>query len=115
MIKKINKNVTWVGKTDWNLKKFHGHEFSTFKGSTYNSYLIRDEKTALIDTVWKPYAKEFIDNLQNEIDLNDIDYIIANHAEIDHSGSLPALMELIPDKPIYCTQNCISSLKGHYP
>ena len=114
MLQKISKNITWVGKTDWNLRKFHGHELSTFKGTTYNSYLIRDEKTVLIDTVWKPYAKEFIENLKNEIDLNDIDYIIANHAEIDHSGALPELMELIPDKPIYCTQNCISSLKGHF-
>lgn len=114
MLKKINKNVAWVGKTDWDLRKFHGHELSTFKGTTYNSYLIRDEKTVLIDTVWKPYAKEFIENLKNEIDLDDIDYIIANHAEIDHSGALPELMELIPGKPIYCTQNCISSLRGHY-
>ncbi len=114
MGKKINDNITWVGKTDWNIKKFHGNEYSTFKGTTYNSYLVRDEKTALIDTVWRPYADEFIENLKQEIDLKDIDYIIANHAEVDHSGSLPRLMELIPDKPIYCTQGGIQSLKGHY-
>jgi flavorubredoxin len=114
MGKKINDNITWVGKTDWNIKKFHGNEYSTFKGTTYNSYLVRDEKTVLIDTVWKPYADEFIENLKQEIDLEDIDYIIANHAELDHSGSLPQLMELIPDKPIYCTQSGVQSLKGHY-
>ena len=51
---KINDNVTYVGKIDWELRKFHGEELSTFKGSSYNSYLIRDEKTALIDTVWSP-------------------------------------------------------------
>ena len=84
------------------------------KGSSYNSYLIRDKKTALIDTVWSPFAKEFIEKLSTEIDLYKIDYVIANHAEPDHSGALQALMERIPEKPIYCTQNGIKSLKGHY-
>src|SRR5665647_1461999 len=111
---KINDNVTYVGKIDWELRKFHGEELSTFKGSSYNSYLIRDEKIALIDTVWSPFDKEFIAKLSSEIDLNKIDYVIANHAEPDHSGSLQALMEIIPDKPIYCTQNGVRSLKGHY-
>jgi flavorubredoxin len=69
---------------------------------------------ALIDTVWRPFAKEFVENLANEIDLNKIDYIIANHAESDHSGALPELMRLIPDTPIYCTKNGVKSLKGHY-
>lgn len=111
---KINDSVTWVGKVDWELKKFHGEELSTFRGSSFNSYLVRDEKIALIDTVWSPFDKEFIAKLSGEIDLNQIDYVIANHAEMDHSGSLPALMEIIPDKPIYCTQNGVRSLKGHY-
>jgi len=72
------------------------------------------EKNVLIDTVWQPFAKEFVENLSKEIDLNRIDYVIANHAEIDHSGALPELMRLIPDKPIYCTANGVKSLKGHY-
>jgi flavorubredoxin len=110
----IKNNVDWVGKVDWELKKFHGNEYSTHKGSSYNSYLIQEEKTILIDTVWKPYAKEFVDNLQNEIDLNKIDFIIANHAETDHSGSLPELMSKIPNTPIYCTANGVKSLTGHY-
>lgn len=111
---KIKNNVYWVGKVDWELQKFHGNEYSTHKGSTYNSYLIQEEKTVLIDTVWSPFAKEFVQNLQKEIDLNKIDYIIANHAEVDHSGALPELMRLIPDTPIYCTANGVKSLKGHY-
>ena len=111
---KINDNVTWVGKIDWELRKFHGEEYSTHRGSSYNSYLVRDEKIALIDTVWGPFAKEFIENLKKEIDLDKIDYIIANHAESDHSGSLPELMKEIPNTPIYCTSNGIRSLKGHY-
>lgn len=111
---KINDMVTWVGKIDWELRSFHGEEYSTNKGSSYNSYLIKDEKTVLIDTVWQPFAKEFVANLKKEIDLNKIDYIIANHSEIDHSGALPELMREIPNVPIYCTKNGAKFLKAHH-
>jgi len=110
----IKNNVYWVGKTDWELRRFHGHEYSTHRGSTYNSYLIKEEKIALIDTVWMPFSKEFVENLSKEVDLDKIDYVIANHAEIDHSGALPELMERIPNIPIYCTANGVQSLKGQY-
>ena len=114
MKKKINEYITWIGKTDWELKKFHGDEFTTTQGSTYNSYLIRDEKTVLIDTVWLPYDREFVTNLKKEIDLQKIDAVIMQHGEVDHSGALTELMEQIPNTPIYCTQNAIKSLKGQY-
>lgn len=110
----IFPNVYWVGKIDWELRKFHGEEYSTHRGSSYNSYLIQDDKTVLIDTVWLPFAKEFVDNLGQTIDLGSIDYIIANHAETDHSGALPELMRRIPGTPVYCTANGVKSLKGHY-
>ncbi|HRS82942.1 MAG TPA: anaerobic nitric oxide reductase flavorubredoxin [Smithellaceae bacterium] len=110
----ITPGVDWVGKIDWELRKFHGEEYSTHRGSSYNAYLVRDEKTALIDTVWSPFAKEFVNNLAKEIDLDQIDYVIANHAEMDHSGALPLLMHRIPDKPVYCTANGLKSIKGHY-
>jgi len=110
----VNENVSWVGKIDWELRKFHGEEYSTHRGSTYNSYLVRDQKSVLIDTVWKPFAGEFVENLKREIDLDKIDFVIANHAESDHSGALPELMKLIPDTPVYCTANAVKSLKGHY-
>ena len=111
---RIKENVTWVGKIDWELRSFHGEEYSTHRGSSYNSYLVRDQKTALIDTVWGKFSGEFVANLQKEIPLEQIDFIIANHAETDHSGALPELMRHIPDTPIYCTANGVSSLKGHY-
>ena len=111
---KIKENVFWVGKIDWELKKFHGDEYSTHCGSTYNSYLIKEEKTAVFDTVWAPFAGEYVRNLSREIELNKIDYVIAPHAETDHSGALPLLMNHIPDAPIYCTKNGVKSLKGHY-
>jgi len=111
---KITDTVSWVGKIDWELNRFHGDEYSTHMGSSYNSYLIRDEKTVLIDTVWKPFSKEFVANLKKEVDLNKIDYIIMNHNEVDHSGGLVELMREIPDTPIYCTKNGAKIIKGHY-
>ncbi|NLA57952.1 MAG: anaerobic nitric oxide reductase flavorubredoxin [Firmicutes bacterium] len=114
MKKHIKNNVYWVGKVDWELRDFHGYEYSTHKGSTYNAYLIQEEKTVLIDTVWLPFAEEFVENLAGEIDLRDIDYIVINHGEVDHSGALPILMEHIPDTPIYCTANAVKSLQGQY-
>ncbi|NLM86259.1 MAG: MBL fold metallo-hydrolase [Clostridiales bacterium] len=114
MRKPIKNNVSWIGKIDWALDKFHGDDYSVNHGSSQNAYLIEEEKVVLIDTVWKPHSTDFIDNLKKEIDLNKIDYIIANHGEVDHSGSLPQLMELIPNTPIYCTANGVKSLVGQY-
>lgn len=114
MKREIANNVYWVGKIDWELKKFHGDEYSTHKGSSYNSYIVKEEKTVLIDTVWLPFAKEFVDNLDAEIGLDTIDFIVQNHGEVDHSGALPELLRRRPDLPIYCTANAVKSLKGHY-
>ncbi len=110
----VKNNISWVGKVDWELRRFHGDEYSTHKGTSYNSYLVKEEKTVLIDTVWKPYAKEFVANLKSETDLKKIDYIIANHGEVDHSGSLAELMREIPGTPVYCTAAGVKSLKGQY-
>jgi anaerobic nitric oxide reductase flavorubredoxin len=110
----VKENITWVGKIDWELRKFHGEEYSTHRGSSYNSYLVKDKKTALIDTVWTPFAKEFVYNLKQTGALSSIDFVIANHGEPDHSGALPELMREIPDRPIYCTANAVKSLKGQY-
>jgi len=110
----MKPGVTWVGKVDWELRKFHGEEYSTHRGSSYNSYLVQDQKTVLIDTVWLPFAQEFVHNLEKVVNLSSIDAIIVNHGEQDHSGALPELMRHIPDTPIYCTANAVKSLKGQY-
>ncbi|MDO5018601.1 MAG: MBL fold metallo-hydrolase [Lagierella massiliensis] len=114
MKKKVKNNVYWVGKIDWELEEFHGSEFSVHNGSSQNAYLVQEEKTILIDTVWVPHKDEFVDNLKSEIDLKEIDYIVINHGEPDHSGSLPALMKEIPNTPIYCSANAKKSLIGQY-
>ena len=114
MKKLVKGNVYWIGKMDWELESFHGADYSINHGSSQNAYLIQEGKTVLIDTVWKPHSTEFIENLEREIDLKAIDFVIANQGEIDHSGSLPALMAKIPNTPIYCTANAIKSLVGQY-
>ncbi|NLO35413.1 MAG: anaerobic nitric oxide reductase flavorubredoxin [Clostridiaceae bacterium] len=114
MEKKLTDTVTWVGKTDWELVRFHGDEYSTHRGTSYNAYLVRDQKTVLVDTIWQPFDKEFVRSLRQVVDLHQIDAIVCNHAEIDHSGSLCELMREIPDTPIYCTSNGVKILKGHY-
>ncbi len=114
MRKLVKNNVNWVGYLDWELETFHGDDYSIMNGSSQNSYLIEEEKTVLIDTVWTPHKNDFVENLKSEIDLKKIDFIVANHAECDHSGSLTALMKEIPNTPIYCTALCQKSIEGQY-
>ena len=114
MRKHVKGNVSWVGYLDWELETFHGEDYAIKHGSSQNAYLIEEEKTVLVDTIWRPHRFEFIDNLKKEIDLSKIDYVICNHGEVDHSGALTSLMKEIPDVPIYCTANCVKSLVGQY-
>lgn len=114
MKKHVKNNVYWVGHIDWELTSFHGDDYSINNGSSQNAYLIKEEKTVLMDTVWIEHEDSFVANLKKEIDLADIDFIVVNHAEIDHSGALATLMEEIPDTPIYCSQNALSSIKGQH-
>ena len=114
MRKQVKNNVSWVGYMDWELETFHGDEYSILNGSSQNAYLIEEEKTVLVDTVWLPHRDEFIENLRTEGVLDKIDCIVVNHGEQDHSGTLPALMKEIPGTPIYCTANAVKSLEGQY-
>ncbi len=115
MERKLTEAVSWNGIIDWDLKSFHGEEYSTWSGSTYNAFVVRGkDKTALIDTVWMPFADEFVEELEKNVGLDKIDLIVANHGEVDHSGALPALLEKRPDLPVYCTANAVKSLKGQY-
>ncbi|USD36087.1 anaerobic nitric oxide reductase flavorubredoxin [Ferrimonas sp. SCSIO 43195] len=110
----VKNNIHWVGQRDWEVRDFHGTEFKMPKGTSYNSYLIREEKTVLIDTVDHRFSHEFVHNLSQEVDLNSIDFIVINHAEEDHAGALAALLEKIPGTPIYCSENAIDSITGHH-
>ncbi len=114
MRKAVKGNVSWIGYIDWELQHFHGDDYSIINGSSQNAYLIEEEKTVLMDTVWTPHRFDFVENLKKEIDLKKIDFIVANHGECDHSGSLSTLLEEIPDVPIYCTENAVKSIEGQY-
>ncbi len=114
MITKLNDTVYWVGIADWALKHFHGFELSTHRGSTYNSYLIVDEKIALVDTVWRPFADEFVRNVKEVIDPARIDFVIANHSEPDHSGGLPAILRECPNATLVVSKRGMESFPGHY-
>ena len=112
MRKHIKGNVSWVGFLDWEIENFHGYDYLIKRGSSQNAYLIEEEKTVLIDTVWTPHRDDFVKNLSAEIDLGKIDFIVAQHGEADHSGSLVTLMDAIPGTPIYCTANAVKSIEG---
>ena len=114
MRKLVKNNVSWIGYLDWELETFHGDDYSIKNGSSQNAYLIEEEKTVLIDTVWTPHRFDFVENLKKEIDLKKIDFIVANHGECDHSGALETILAEIPDTPVYCTVNCVKSLEGQY-
>ncbi len=114
MITELKKGVYWVGVVDWGLRHFHGHELSTHRGSTYNSYLIVDEKTVLVDTVWGPFQDQLIENIKQVIDPAGIDIVVANHAETDHSGGLNAVMRCAPNATLVVSKRGEESVEGHY-
>lgn len=114
MIKKLTDKISWVGVVDWELRAFHGAEYSTPRGTTYNAYIVEDDKVVLIDTVWSPFGKDFVENLRETGYLGRIDYIVVSHAEIDHSGALANLIAEIPETPIYCSGQAVKSLQGHF-
>jgi len=114
MITELKKGVYWVGVVDWGLRHFHGHELSTHRGSTYNSYLIIDEKTVLVDTVWGPFQDELIQNIRQVIDPAKIDIVVANHAETDHSGGLSAVLRHCPNATLVVSKRGEESIEGHY-
>ncbi|MBN2225941.1 MAG: flavodoxin domain-containing protein [candidate division Zixibacteria bacterium] len=109
----IAKNVYWVGAVDWNLRDFHGYQ--TEKGSTYNAYLIKGEKAVLFDTVKADLADQFLNSLSMIIDPSQIDYIVANHAEMDHTGALPKVMEAVKPEKLFCTAKGQQTIEAHLP
>ncbi|MHB1293870.1 MAG: oxygen-binding di-iron domain-containing protein [Anaerolineae bacterium] len=114
MITELAQGVYWVGVVDWGLRHFHGHELSTHRGSSYNAYLVVDEKVALIDTVWAPFRNQFMENVREIIDPARIDYMIVNHSEPDHAGSLPELMREATNAQMIVSKRGMDSVPGHF-
>ncbi len=108
----IKKNIHWVGAVDWNIRNFHG--YSTEKGTTYNNFLIMDEKVALFDTVKKPFRSEMLHNVRRIVDPVKIDYLIVNHVEMDHSGSVPEVVEAVKPEKIFCSAKGKEAMIEHF-
>ncbi len=107
----LRDNIDWVGYVDWTVRDFHSYH--TEYGATYNAYLVRDEKTALIDTVKAPFAENLLHHIRRFIDPAKIDYIVCNHAEPDHAGAFPAVLAACPNAKVVCNQKCRDTLALH--
>src|SRR5512137_819197 len=94
----LKDGVSWVGIVDWNIRDFHG--YITNRGSTYNAYLVQDEKTALVDTVKAQFCNDLIQHVEELTSFEKIDYVIVNHVEMDHSSSLPVIAKLAKNAKI---------------
>ena len=112
MATEIKKGIYWVGGIDWGIRNFHG--YLTQRGTTYNSYLIVDEKITLVDTVKYYLVDELLERVASIVDPSKIDYIISNHVEMDHSGGLPRLMEIAENATIITAPNGEKGLSQHY-
>jgi flavorubredoxin len=109
----IASNIYQVGVIDWNIRDFHG--YSTENGTSYNAYLIVDEKVVLVDAVKKDFTEQLLGRIAEIIDPRRIDMVISNHTEMDHSGGLPRIMHAIgEEKPVYCSKMGRKNLAQHF-
>ncbi|MHB8068482.1 MAG: FprA family A-type flavoprotein [Desulfobaccales bacterium] len=112
MTVELAPGVYWVGAVDWNIRDFHG--YLTEDGSTYNAYLIIDEKITLIDTVKKEFLPEMLARVAEIVPLEKISYIVSNHVEMDHSGGLPETVRRVQPDKIFCSPQGKAGLSRHY-
>ncbi len=108
----VKKDVHWVGVVDWSIRDFHG--YTTYKGTTYNSYLLMDDKVTLFDSVKKGFTGDMYHRIFQHIPPEKIDYLVVNHVEPDHSGSLPEVVERIKPKKLFCSPMGKKALLAHY-
>lgn len=111
----IKPQIYWVGCIDWDLRYFHGPTYHTRYGTTYNSYLIVDDKITLIDGVDVPFAAELLENIRQVVDPAQIEYVVVNHIEIDHAGAIPEVMRVAPHAKIFCSQKAAEGLQKYFP
>ena len=111
----IKPNIYWVGAIDWNIRHFHGHTFTTLRGSTYNAYLIMDEKITLVDTVQDYLSQEMLNRIQAITPLESINYVIINHLEYDHTSTLPQILNRMPKARVFGSPRCVEDINKIYP
>ncbi|MDP8207664.1 MAG: FprA family A-type flavoprotein [Candidatus Electryonea clarkiae] len=108
----ISDNVFWVGAIDWELANFHG--YATERGSTYNAYLVLADKITLIDTVKKPFVREMMGRINSVVHPSRIDYIVSNHSEMDHTGALPEVLDIIQPERIFASGKGVETINAHF-
>ncbi len=109
---RVSDHVYWVGAVDWAIRNFHG--YATTRGTTYNAYLILADKVTLIDTVKAPFKNELLSRIASVINPHSIDYIISNHSEMDHSGCLPDVMDVVKPEKVFASENGVKALSEHF-
>ena len=108
----IKQDIYWVGGIDWDLRNFHG--YLTQRGSTYNAYLIMDEKITLVDTVKHYLCDEMFERISHIVDPAKIDYIVSNHVEMDHSGSIPMVKKVAKNATVFTSPKGLEGLTAHF-
>jgi flavorubredoxin len=109
---KISEKVYWVGAIDWGIRDFHG--YLTSRGTTYNAFLVIDEKVTLVDTVKKPFMNQMLARISSVIPPEKIDFIISNHSEMDHTGCLPEMIDLVKPEKVYASSMGKTALGRHF-
>ncbi len=109
----IKKDIYWVGAVDWNLQNFHGYALA-HRGTTYNAYLVLDDKITLFDTVPEKFKWDLFHQIRSLIKLEEIDYVVVNHVEMDHSGALPFMVEKIRPEKVFCSTMGEKAIQGHF-
>jgi len=109
---RLTGDIHWVGYVDWTVRDFHSYH--TVRGSTYNAYLIEDKKKVLIDTVKAPYAGDLLGHLRERLKGVPLDYIVMNHVEPDHAGSISRVMESHPGAVLVCTEKSRDILSRYH-
>jgi anaerobic nitric oxide reductase flavorubredoxin len=114
MVTEIAENVYWVGAVDWQVRHFHGYTYHVQRGTTYNAYLVVDDQVALIDTVMPDFSDELLRQIAEVIDPSRIDLLVANHGEVDHAGSIPAVLDQAPGAQLVCSKRGVDSLGKYF-
>jgi flavorubredoxin len=109
---KIADRVFWVGAIDWGIRNFHGYE--TSRGTTYNAYLVMADRVTLVDTVKKGFADEMLSRISSVVAPSKIELVVSHHSEMDHSGSLPEVIETVKPDKVFASANGVKALRDHF-
>jgi flavorubredoxin len=109
---KVAENIYWVGAIDWKIRDFHG--YATHRGTTYNAFLVMTDKITLIDTVKAPFLNQLMSRIASVVDPSRIDYIVSNHAEMDHTGCLPQVIDLVKPEKVFASTMGVKAISNHF-